>query len=73
MATGAKQKAAEYVHSPVGLKEGWRKYFRAPLKTLDFLRRPLAHGCANRNQSWKTLILKKNQNDAFRFSCALKT
>jgi hypothetical protein len=33
----------------------------------------LAQGCANRNQSCKALILKKNENDAFRFSCALKT
>jgi hypothetical protein len=43
-----------------------------PRKTLGFSRRPLAHGCANRNQSSKALILKKNENDAFRFSCALK-
>jgi N-acetyltransferase len=48
-------------------------HHRAPLKTLGFLRSPLAHGCANRNQSCKALILKKNENDAFRFSCALKT
>jgi hypothetical protein len=47
-------------------------YIWAPLKTLGFLRRPLAQGCANRNQSCKALILKKNENDAFRFSCALK-
>jgi ATP-dependent RNA helicase DbpA len=33
----------------------------------------LAHGCANRNRGRKALILKKNENDAFRFSCVLKT
>jgi hypothetical protein len=39
----------------------------------------MAHGLfrsddgANPNQSSKALILKKNENDAFRFSCALKT
>jgi hypothetical protein len=41
-------------------------------KTFGFSRRPLAQGCANRNQSSKALIWKKNENDAFRFLCALK-